>query len=203
MLNEMKINMLYKINFVSPFDSINGIYKVLGIYGYYDLLNNEVDIKKDLYDKLDIDQATFESHVDKFSSATFYKLVQLEDYPNTIYYVPDFIIAEEPNASLVKVYDLGITIKLGKWLDDTQIVAIKNEIEQLVLSRLGENQSAVIYTIGESIITETEWNTIKSNRNSNIEDSDTIYQRYLKLKQEVTKLQNKVDALEEIIVQLS
>ena len=203
MLNSVKINFVYNFVFATPFDTINGIYKVMGIYGYSDILNINIDIKKETYDKLNIDNNIFNDHLNKFRTTNFYKLTKLDDYPDTIYYIPEFVIVGEPNASLLKAYDLGLAIKLGTWISKTPIENIKTEIEELILNRLGVNNNAIIYTINELLITSDEWNTITTNRDNNKEESDTLYQRYIKLLNENSNLKNKIQALENIIVTLS
>ena len=202
MLNVLRINHLYELKFDIPFDIINGIYKILAIYNYTDLLNNNIDIKK-TYSTLSIDDTVFNNDISKFESSSFFKIVKMDDnYPDTVYIIPEFYITQEPNFSLVQCYSFGMATNLGTWKSKEEIQRIQSKIKDLVLNELGETVNPIIYVTKKLLMNETDYQTLESNRNAN-KETRTSSEIIKDLQNENANLESRNQTLEQLVCQIS
>jgi len=145
---------IYGFKFKHPFntDTYNGIYKVLAVYSFDEMLLNEIDLFAETYEPLGLTKEDdYFPVLADIKKGKIYKLVKLNEEYEIIFYVPEYLIDGIPDASVKKYYDFGIASHIGIFDDPAKLETLKNDIQDLIAYHTGiKDSTSVVYSIKEA-----------------------------------------------------
>jgi len=169
---------VYEFKFIEPFntDDYNGIYKVLAIYSFDELLINEIDLYSETYEPLGLNKDTdFYPKLPDIKDGKIYKLLKLNEKYEIIKYMPEYLIDGIPVASVKKYYDLAIALHVGIFDKYEEIETLRNDIEELAKYRTGiDTCEAVTYSVKEKWMSVDDYLDIENERKNLINDLKAI-----------------------------
>lgn len=176
---------VYRFKFIDPFngDDYTGIYKVLAVYSFDELLLNEIDLFAETYKPLNLVKETvFYPNLSLIKTGKIYKLLKLNEEYEIIRYMPEYLIDGIPVASVKKYYDLAVALHIGIYDDPIELVTLNDDIKELAKYRTGiEDCKSVVYSIKEEWKTVSDYLAIKQQREDIIngltteENSNDVY----------------------------
>lgn len=166
---------VYGFSFTSLFESLNGIYKILAIYSYDEVLNIDIDLYKETYEPLAIDKEDYLSVINLIRGGRIYKLEQMNQDYETIRYVPESIISGIPDASVKKFFNLGLAVELGIFDNENMLTDLKTQIEEIVEAQTGSVEKTVVYSIEEKWMTIAEFEVIDQERKDHVFSESSLY----------------------------
>ena len=118
-------------------DEFAGIYRVEKIVSYTDVLANAIDIYRNLYVPCGVPQEVYQQDEERFSTQSFYKLVN----PNNVgqvYYIPEFIIVGVPDPGICQYNQMALTVNLGLYASDDKVLYdVQDLLKRLLQARVG------------------------------------------------------------------
>lgn len=194
-------NYVYQFSFITSFNSLDGIYKVLRIESYESIVAEGIDLFASLYESNGLTITAFETDIATIRDKRIFKLQSVSD-PNVIIFIPEHIQSTIPDVSVQQYMQLGITCNIGIHGDATEVQTLKNEIEQTIAAMIGEANSAVIYKIKDIWLTDSEYATIEANRAANVTTVSNAFTDKVALQLEVDRLRTKIIYYEDLIKSL-
>ncbi len=194
-------NYVYKFTFKPSFSSLTGVYKVLEITTYDELLGDKVDLFTTLYDANSVDKSIFSVDLPIIKDNVIYKLSDINN-PDNIQFIPESLITEIPNADVHNYFSLGIACSLGVHNSIEDVTTIKNEIEQVIAAMIGVDNNAVVYTTDNEWLTESEFQTIEADRATNISTVSNHYTDKVSLQLKINQLTTLVEYYEDTLKSL-
>lgn len=218
----LALNKIYRFQFSSVFQPLGhdpedktvnnkGIFKVLKILNYEDVLYSGVDLYANLYRPLGLPEEMFEKDKDLIAQSVVYKLIDPTD-DNIVLYMPQIFIEGTPDASVEKYNKTMLTIDIGTHGD----VELLSDI-QTTLAALMEKLWGITSTDGTPLakltIYDNIWLTITQKEqldqerryirdNSQVDLSDMFeFEKTNGIYLENRQLKSKCAALQDIIVQ--
>ena len=192
----------YDFKFKSLLSSLNGIYQVSSLLSYEELINTNVDLFASTYEPLGLDEVAYDSDLNSIREGKTAKLVSVNN-PEEIWYVPEHLFDIVPDGSVQRYLHLGLAVDLGVFDDSEQLELLKEEIEQIVQTKVGVSQSAIIYSVKDAWMSKSEFQLIESARLINIEQTNNHYTDKLKLQKEVDRLKTLITYYEDTLKTLA
>lgn len=192
----------YDFKFKSLLSSLNGIYQVSSLLSYEELINTNVDLFASTYEPLGLDEVAYDSDLNSIREGKTAKLVSVNN-PEEIWYVPEHLFDIVPDGSVQRYLHLGLAVDLGVFDDSEQLELLKEEIEQIVQTKIGVSQSAIIYSVKDAWMSKSEFQLIEAARLINIEQTNNHYTDKLKLQKEVDRLKTLITYYEDTLKTLA
>lgn len=194
----VKPNYTYDFTFKSALSSLNGIYTVVSVISYAEMLTLSLDLFTLTYKPKNISSDVFNSDLDTIRAGEIVKLVSVTDKSN-IHYIPTHFFDKIPDGSVQKYFHLGLAIDLGIYDDPDSLSVIRNEVEQVVATMLGVTNKTVIYTVDNKWMTTADYAIINAERKSKIQRVSNNYTDKLALLNQVNELKTLVTYYEGIL----
>jgi UDP-N-acetylglucosamine transferase subunit ALG13 len=164
----------------APFNTIileNELYTCQAIRRISEYLANNEDIKTDIYDKYQIDEAIYKEHVEEDIF-----IISLQAQVGQWVYVPVSYILAFPEVNGIPYRTVGIGISLPAFPADKDFSALITDLQNLITDRLG---TACIVRVTETsktlLVTREKHDELTTERNVIIDGSVTDRSRYNKL----------------------
>lgn len=187
-----------KWELLTPFTiNPNAIYICKALRTFDELKAADIDPYKTYYEFYGIDRATYDQDV--LDQVNIVVLMSPTDAPIA---VPDSYIASFPDLTEVPYSHVVLSISLGAVPDTLALEDVKTKISEVVLNSVGiesvvrEHQAS---SIVESVPQQTH-ETFERNRLQRIESNETFYAMYLSARDENVLLKEKIQLLEQIII---
>jgi hypothetical protein len=193
---------VYKFTFKSLLSVLNGIYKVLGVFSYSELFELNIDLFEVTYNANGLDGTIFEADINTIRSGEIIKIVSVDD-STIIRYIPAHMLAEIPDGSVNKYFNLGLAVNLGIFDDQDKLSTLKGEIEQIVSAMVGISDTTVIYTTKNTWMSVPEYQAIDATRNANISRISNHFVDKISLQKEIDSLRTKLNYYENALVSLT
>lgn len=214
------INMHYSFKFLDSFgfSSLNGIYRVDRSIGYNDIINEEIDLYKFLYSKVDKSPTDLETDVIKYVDDIFYKLSSM--YDDSVIWIPYSLIGGYPNPNVKEYPRVMLTTDLGVFDEPATLTHITRILKDNLRHLLGLehdtnsddfdiriNPHTAISVYNTTWMEHSDYEEIKSQRGS-VRDNDTstdskdYYAEYLRVLADNSELEGRIVALEELVALL-
>lgn len=194
-----------KYVFSDPFDSLNGVYKLMRIMSFDDTLALGVDLVS-LYESVgsteeqyNIDYPTIYPH----NVVSLMDVTLLTDIEATPLIIPEYFINGVPDTNVNEYSDLAFSVHLGIFKDTDKVAWLKNEMQQFVAALTGSTSDAIDYEIDTKWLTDIEYAAIEDARVSSVTSVTTSYAKYNKLLKDYQALLVKNQVLEEIVKSLA
>ncbi|MBE0438332.1 MAG: bZIP transcription factor [Gammaproteobacteria bacterium] len=172
------------------------IYTCKAIKSFDDLKFQGIDPWIQLYEPMGITREVFEQDERNMASI----LTLMSDTQSTVY-VPDTYVVSFPDVTKIPYIHTVLSISLGALSETVVLESITQDIEDLVLAKLGIDSVVKIHKSG----TATEWldqvqhKVAESNRMAQLSNNRTDRSRVLELEAQVQSLTETNQILQEII----
>jgi len=186
---------VYSFVFKASFNSLDGIYRVASILSYPEVIELEISLLETIYKTNGLDEVVFNTDLPTIRSGQIYKLVSVTD-SKIIYYIPEHILKEIPNASVQKYLKLGLAVNIGIFEDPNDVSTLKSEVDQTVAAMVGSSNNSVIYTVDEEWMTTDQYGVIKTAREAAITKINNHFTDNVALRKQIDQLQTLVQYYE-------
>ena len=193
---------VYDFKFKSSLSTLDGIYKVLGILSYTEVVSLGLDLFKITYEPNSITVEVFDNELDQIRAGKIAKLIAI-DNPENIQYIPEYMFDKVPDGTVQRYLKLGLAINLGIFDDAEQLSVIRSEVEQVIAAMLGVNNSTIIYTTDKVWMTSNEYTDIQTAREAAITRISNHYVDKLALQKENDSLRTKLAYYEDALKALT
>lgn len=191
--------MTYRLTFDDSFVALNGIYTVLQLLSHEEMIELDVSVET-TYEALGIADDFL---IDKknYLDKTYIKIKSIED--ETIYYISEVMLTHIPDFTAQEYYKLGLVINLGVYGHTDDVGGLSLAVKNLLTNNYGITTDPIVTTHGKSVwLTDTEYQTIKDERESNKGVISNIYVVKKKLSDENSMLRQRIATLEAMIIAL-
>lgn len=190
----------YKLTFITGFEELDGLYTVMQLLSNEEMVINEYTVE-DTYTELGKTEDEFIVDKPTYFNNIYIKIRSIEN--DKIYFISELMLENIPDFSAKKYYNLGLLVDLGIYGHQDDLSGITLTIRNLLETNYGITTNPIVMTHGKDVwLTDTEYNTIKTTRESNkgiIENPYTVIQNQLT---ELTSLRQRVIALENLLIAL-
>lgn len=186
---------VYNFQFKSLFSALDGIYRVISLLSYAELLDQGIDLHDATYEPHGMSDQ-FDTDLDKIRSGKLVKIRAVNN-PDSIYFIPEHLIDGTPDGSVQQYHQLGLAVDLGIFADAEQLSTIRNEIDQVLSTMLGVTTSSLIYTVDDVWLTKTDYRDLELARQAAVTRISNHYTDKLALQEEVSRLKTLISYYEE------
>ena len=190
--NEIGIASQY--TFITPFQDLDGIYRLEKIFTFDQAIAERVDFVKDLYIPAGRKEEDFNDEFQTYQNQEILYLssvVSDQKIP-----VPESILAKIPDPNIVEIDDLYIAINLGLFDDPTDLSWLVRQLEDLTTSVTGEPDTVDIYSIGKKWLTTQAFDDIKRVRQQKADQIQPFSVTVREQQEEILRLRNLVNLYE-------
>lgn len=204
----VKIDETYDFKFGTNDDQdaytpLNGIYRVLDIYSYTRMLEEDVDIYELTFKKIGILKESFESEVVNYKHDNIYMLQSVVD--DDIICIPDSIIIGYPSPDVKEYPKVMMSLDLGVFDSPESLVVLEQLIKDTIVEKLGKDivnedtvepldpkVSVVVYM--KEWMNNSDYHTLRENRKKVIAKKYTgdstvvdksLYAKYIRVSKEL------------------
>lgn len=132
------------------------------------------------------------------------KIISLTDDSGLTYMVPDKYIDSVPNYKVIPYSRLMIGIDAGVCYSELDIETLKSEVKLIADNHLGLNVTVYDHRVpSDVLIDEGRHKELETARQANIKFSPTTKTELVKANEEIDRLNEKINILEQLVVQLS
>ena len=202
---QIQTGYVYKFEFKTILNNLNGIYKIISFLTVEEMRNIKIDLYKDTFEPLGITEAEYETEFHEFyevSNSDVLKLQNVDNVAKTIY-IPEYYILLMPSINIKPYQKLGLSINLGVFEDSEELELIKNEISDIVATKVGIPNNTIVFSYEEKWLTDEEFNIVRQAREDAITNLSTIYSNNIELSEQISNLQGIINAYEEILLTLT
>jgi len=202
---QLNVGSVYKFMFKSIIENIDDIYKLRNIMTIDDIIEDNIDLFKDNFANIGVTQDDYNNEIlpNLQNNCIFFKLQRMNNVgnnTNNIFYIPEFLVKYQPIYNVQPYLRLGLAVNLGVFNDANRLNSIKNEINDMLKSKLGIDQSAILFGTNEVWLTDEEYNEIEQDRQDKINNTSSIYKDKIELEKTVLNLQNIINDYEQLII---
>lgn len=193
----------YKFTFDSRFSKVDGIYKVDRIYSYDEYLSDGRNIKDDFYSVCDLDISEVNKDLAQLRTTQIIKVSPPDSSTLVkIEYFPMCFVQNTPDYNIKKYEKFGLIAYAGMTSDIKNFEYLRANVEQLFNTCLGIESKPYWVAISSQWMTEDDYN--KQMQKQDIAKNKVLnyYSENLRLQRECSSLSAKLEAYEEIIINL-
>lgn len=188
----------YKLTFTTGFEELDGLYTVMQTLSNEEMVINGFSLE-DTYTELGKTDDEFVVDKPTYINNVYLKIKSIET--EKIYFVSELMISNIPDFSAKKYYNLGLLVDLGVFGSQDDISGISLTVKTLLETNYGITSNPIVMTHGKDVwLTDSEYNTIKENRElakGTFENANSIINKQLI---ELTELRQKVIDLENLLI---
>lgn len=188
----------YKLTFITGFEELDGLYTVMQLLSNEEMVINGYSVE-DTYTELGKTEDEFIVDKPTYFNNVYLKIKSIET--DKEYFISELMIANIPDFSAKKYYNLGLLVDLGVFGHQDDISGLSLTVKTLLETNYGIVSNPIIMTHGKDVwLTDEEYNTIKENRElakGVIENANSIINKQLT---ELTELRQKVIDLENLLI---
>jgi len=198
---QMQVGYVYKLSFNPLLANYNGIYKILSFLTIEELRNIGIDLFKETFEPLGITNEDFDIEFNLFYTQANSNIIKIQNVNNItkVIYVPEYYISEVPSINVKPYQRLGLTVNLGIFNDKDELNLIKQEINDILSTKLGISSNTILFSVEEKWLSDDEYEIIDQERKNNISNLSTIYSDNIELNEMIARLHSLINVYEEII----
>ena len=189
-------------SFKSPISAIDGIYTLVKTQSFQSLLDDGISLYDALYAPLDVSEELYDNAWPGYREDTILHLVLADDALNpdleekTMYPVPSTLIDGIPDPSVIRVYDLTLSVEMGLFQHPSEIEHAKTQLDDIAASVSGTTETTILMSDRERWMTQTDYAATVSARSGRIEQLDLQSVVIRRQAEENRRLKEKYAALE-------
>lgn len=192
----------YKFGFIPDFSSLDGVYSVVKIYSYEELINDGIDLNDGLYSKVGKTPANLEEDISLYRNEDIYKLVDPDNSEN-ILYVPFPILLSTPDPNIKKYSKLVVGINVGPCEDSSELDHVMTTMHEILEKMVGYTQTPQAFSIGSVWMTDSEYADLVAQRQTASREVVNYYSENLKLLNEISGYKAQIAALTQTITNIT
>lgn len=192
------MNWTYKFGFIEAFESLNGIYKVVQIMSYKELLDSNLSLYDGLYVHVNKTQQDLDNDVAKYRTDDILKLESVID-KTKVYYIPSKILRFIPETNVNKYAKLAVGLNVGPCNSKEDLDHIVEALQQLMTKMFGISQSPSVFSVGSVWLTDAEYATITAERDNEAREVINYYGENKKLLETISQQNETIRQLQLLI----
>lgn len=195
---------VYDFRFKPLVNSYNKIYKLISFFTMEEIRNNNIDLYALTFEPIGVSKEAYEIEFNTFYEIENSSVIKLQDVNdvNNIIHIPEYYISAIPSINIKPYQRLGITVNLGLFEDADELELIKNELNEILKTKVGIDNNAVVFSVEEKWITDSDYEVLKQEREARVSSLSSIYSDNADLLEQITKLQSANNAYEDILFNL-
>ncbi len=190
----VNVGWTYKFTFTNDFSSLNGVYSVVKIYTYDELINDGVDLNEGLYAHVGKTADNLDADVHLYRNEDIYKLVNPDD-STVVYYVPYLILLTIPDPNINKYPKLVLGVNLGIFENAEQLTSVINTLQEILSKTVGITEAPKIFSVGHKWLTPDEYADIELSRVTASRSVVNYYSEIQKLLKTLSQQQTQIEVL--------
>ena len=201
---QLKPGWTYKFSFLPGFDTLDGVYTVMKIYTYDEMLADGVTLYDGLYSHVGKTEQNVNDDVTSmnFRDEDVYKLTHPED-SEIVYYVPYGVLAIAPDPNVAAYPKLVLAFNVGVATSEEELSGISANINEVISKMFGIPDAAKVFSIGNEWLTEDEYATIVANRDTSAKAVVSYFADNVQLRNDLEKRNARIAALEAYIKKIA
>jgi len=192
----------YNFKFKTEFASLDGVYTVVKIYSYNELVKDKISLYKELYEPLQLTQERFEKDAVAYFTESIFKLVDPNDEDN-VKYSPESILTTIPGYNLQEYNDVALAFHIGTYQKGEEFQSVLSNISQEISSALGVDQEPRVLVTAKRFLTDDEYLDIQILRNLNKTSILNYFSENVKLRNENQNLKARIEKLNNYITTIA
>lgn len=192
----------YNFKFKTEFASLDGVYTVVKIYSYNELVKDKISLYKELYEPLQLTQERFEKDAVTYFTESIFKLVDPNDEDN-VKYSPESILTTIPGYNLQEYNDVALAFHIGTYQKGEEFQSVLSNISQEISSALGVDQEPRVLVTAKRFLTDDEYLDIQVLRNLNKTSILNYFSENVKLRNENQNLKARIEKLNNYITTIA
>lgn len=195
------VGTVYKFVFISPFDTYNGVYTVLRIMTFDEVVSDGVDMVK-LYTSVGKTEEDYNEAVK--TGLRYDDFLKLENIiTKEILHVPFSLAELEPDPNIKEYNRVALAVDLGIFDNISDISFAKNTIDSTIAKGLGVEASSHTFSIEKVWMTLEEYNKEVEKRAEKKSTLVNLYSEVLRLRKELDSQNQKIAYYEDLLIQLN
>lgn len=195
---QLKVGWTYKFLFNPEFSALDGVYSIVKIYTYNELLEENLNLYDGLYKHVDKTSEQLDEDVSTFRTDDIFKLVNPDD-SEIVYYVPSLVLSNIPDPNIDQYSKLVIGVNLGVCKDEEELEYIKNTINDYIQKMHGLTNEPQVFSIGTVWLTDTEYADVVSQRDHVGKEVVNYFGENIRLRTELAKRDRIIEMLNQRI----
>lgn len=196
----IKTGWTYKFAFLPNFSSYDGIYTIVKIYSWDELLKENVSLYDVSFAPLNVPKEEFDRDVLTYRNLDTYKLVTVDGTKEL--YVSEGMLSAIPLYPVQRYGELVLFLPLGVYNDEAGLDYITNQVSAQVKGALGITGDPKITAIKYQYLTEAEYKTIAAGRNATATSVINFFTETVKQAKEIDALKAQIAGLNIVIKNL-
>jgi len=196
---------VYSFKFKTPLDTLNGIYQVLRIMTYDEMISDNIKLAN-IWVLAGSTEIELENEINtpnsEIKSNKILKLQSVKD-ENIIIHIPYAKLAYEPDFNVKQYHRLIVALDLGVYKNMDEVNYIKNVIDETAEAVLGVKKKSDIFSTNYEWMLESEYNEILKDREKYKSTIINLFSENNRLRNELTNAKTLIEKYETTIVNLS
>ena len=191
----------YKFQFSVPFDKFDGVYTVLRIMTYAEMIADDVDLAEQLYAPVGKTPAEYDTDSATYRLGKIYKLVD-PTAADVTQYIPEVLLRTTPNPNVRKYSKLVVAVNLGAFADPAQLDWVRRTLHEQLVKMVGLPKSPDTISIGTVWLTDEEYQEIEAARQTAERTTVNYFSQTIAMQQEIDRLKALVQGYEATLLAL-
>jgi hypothetical protein len=199
---QLNVGWIYKFKFNVDFSSLDGIYTVLKIYTYDELLEDGLNLFDGLYTHVNKTESQLDTDSEYYRTQSIFKLVSPTD-SSIVYYVPEGICSFVPDHNVKRYPVLALAFKFGACKDAEELTHIKSNVSELISKMFGITDAPLTMTVNDVYLTDEEYSQVVQDRRQNGIDIVNYFGENVELRKENARLAGIIAAYQAKLMSLT
>lgn len=174
------LNTVSAYQFITEFESLNGIYTLTELITYNQAIADNVDFLTNLYTPAGLTSTQYTTDAQTYANDIVLVLTPIANPTGVTIYAPNSILSMMPDSMVGCYNNLAIGISLGLFDDQTTLTWVISEINSILSSALGITSPAILYSLGSEYMRVSDYNALVASRASAATGYDTLYEQLQK-----------------------
>lgn len=190
--------------FTKAFSLLNGVYKTLSIMTFEAALTNNVNFLTSLYTPAGLNQSDYENDYATYRGQNVVEVQSVLD-SSTILYIPEPIIALNPDPTVQKYQQIYYSVMIGAFKDPNVYTHIKTQLDDIVSSVTGVTEGGkwLADPAADEYLTEAEYEALDAARKANVKSIKSLRVQLEEQNAYIVSLQSLVESLKQKIIDQS
>lgn len=194
---------VYLFKFKPGFESLDGIYKVTHQLNYEEILEENIDLYKELYEKVNKTRQDLDQDIENYKDDVFFKLEKPGDTVEPFYfYIPETLLNQYPDSNVAEYNKVMMTIDLGLFANPDILTSLITAVSEIISTNQGITVQPVLMTYGKQWMLTADYEQLEQNRENAKGNIINYFSECNRLTDELNKAQARIQALEDIIKSL-
>lgn len=189
--------------FTTGFTVLDGIYTLTEIMTFSQAISNGVDFVKSLYTPADMSPSQYPIDAPSYVGTTVLMLTPANDPNGTVIFVPNTLLALQPDSMVKCVNQLAIGVNLGLFDNQDTVTWVLSELNQILMAALGIDNPAILYSLGTQYVKVTDYEAQVAARAAAATGYNTLYSQLVAQIQLRQDSQNLVQYYEDALIALA